>query len=64
MIFRRTLERDLKNRYINTEEVIRYKLHEYIKVGGRISLITDSWARNNKLDYIAVIGYFIRKDSI
>ena len=64
MISRRTLGRDLKDRYIDAKEVMRYKLHEYIKAKGRISLTTDSWAGNNKLDYIAVTSHFIRKDGI
>ena len=64
MISRHTLRKDLKDRYINTKEVMRYELHEYIKAGGRILLITNSWARNNKLDYITIISHFIRKNNI
>jgi hypothetical protein len=30
-------------------------------MGGRIALITDSWAGNNKLDYITITGHFIYK---
>ena len=64
MIFRHMLRRDLKDRYINIKEVIRYKLHKYIKAGGKISLTTDNQAGNNKLDYIAIINHFIKKNNI
>ena len=61
-IARTTLVKDLKVKYVLIEEVIHQKLQEHINSGGRISLTTDAWAGNNKLDYIAVTGHYIKKD--
>jgi hypothetical protein len=37
------------------------KLQDYIRNKGRISLIIDTWARNNELDYTAVTRYWQTK---
>ena len=37
-------------------------MQAHIKVGGRIALIIDTQARNNKLDYIAIIAHIIGKE--
>jgi hypothetical protein len=39
------------------------KLQAYIATGGGISLTTDGWVGNNKLDYIAITGHFIHNSS-
>ena len=43
---------------------MKIKLQDHINTGGlegRISLTTDGWAGNNKLDYIAVTGHWQTK---
>jgi hypothetical protein len=61
-ISRTTLMNDLKAQYQVVEEGTRQTLQEYINTGGRISLTTDAWSGNNKMDYIAVTGHYIIKD--
>jgi hypothetical protein len=60
-ISRRTLMRDLKARYQVAEEIEHQKLQNHVNSGGHISLTTNGWAGNNKLDYIAVTGHFRTK---
>jgi hypothetical protein len=50
--------RDLKVRYQVGEKSIHKKLQGHIATRGRISLTTDAWAGNNKLDYSAVTGHW------
>ena len=61
-ISRTTLMNDLKAQYQVAEEGTRQTLQEHINTGGRISLTTDAWSGNNKMDYIAVTGHYITKD--
>ena len=49
-ISRRTLMKELKARYQTGEAQLKVKLQDHIDTGGRISLTTDGWAGNNKLD--------------
>ena len=60
-ISRRTLMKELKARYQTGEVQLKAKLQDHIDTGGRISLTTDGWAGNNKLDYIAVTGHWQTK---
>jgi hypothetical protein len=60
-VSRRTLIKDLEARYQVGEEQLHQKLQDHVESGGRISLTTDGWAGNNKLDYIAVTGHFETK---
>jgi hypothetical protein len=53
---------DLKAQYQATEEGTRQKLQEHIDTGGRISLTTNAWSSNNKMDYIAVTSHYTTKD--
>src|SRR5437763_5973281 len=57
-ISRRTLINDLKKRYELGEASLHLQLQDHVQAGGRISLTTDGWAGNNKLDYIAVTGHW------
>jgi hypothetical protein len=54
---------DLKNRYKAKEEGVYQKLQDYITIRGRIALTTNSWASNNKLDYITVTRHIIHKST-
>lgn len=58
-ISRRTLMKDLKARYEVGEELLHQKLLDHVEQGGRISLTTDGWAGNNKMDYSAITGHYI-----
>jgi len=49
---------DLKARYIEAEKGQYVKLQAYVDSGGKIILIIDAWAGNNKLDYITVTGHY------
>ena len=53
--------KELKARYQTGEAQLKVKLQDHIDTGGRISLTTDGWAGNNKLDYIAVTGHWQTK---
>jgi hypothetical protein len=44
------------------EEKTRQTLQEHINTRGRISLTTNAWSDNNKMDYIAVTGHYITPD--
>jgi len=61
-IGRRTLMEDLKMLYQAGEEKLHQELQKHVESGGRISLTTNGWAGNNKLDYIAVTGHFRTKE--
>jgi hypothetical protein len=60
-ISRKVLMADLRKRYERGENVQYKDLQDHVESGGRISLTTDGWAGNNKLDYIAVTGHYITK---
>jgi hypothetical protein len=60
-VSRRRLIKDLEARYQVGEEQLHQKLQDHVESGGRISLTTDGWAGNNKLDYITVTGHFETK---
>jgi len=49
---------DLKARYIEAEKGQYVKLQAYVDSGGKIILIIDAWAGNNKLDYITVTRHY------
>jgi hypothetical protein len=49
-----------RDKYEVREEEIYQKLY-YIAISKRIALITNGWASNNKLNYIAVIKHIIYK---
>ncbi len=53
---------DLRDRYEKKESDIFQELQAHISLGGRISLTTDAWAGNNKLDYVAVTGHLIQQN--
>jgi hypothetical protein len=53
---------DLKARYQVREERLHQQLQDHVESRGRISLTTNAWAGNNKLDYITVTGHFRTKE--
>jgi hypothetical protein len=53
---------DLKAQYQVGEEKLHQRLQDHVDSGGRISLITNAWAGNNKLDYVAVTRHFRTKE--
>jgi hypothetical protein len=61
-VSRRILMGDLKAQYQVGEEKLHQRLQDHVDSGGRISLTTDAWAGNNKLDYVAVTGHFRTKE--
>lgn len=60
-ISRQTLRRDIQKRYEEGESAVKDRLMSHVNAGGRISLTTDGWSGNNKLDYDAVTAHWKTK---
>jgi hypothetical protein len=60
---RRDLCRDLKATFEKTQNVIKAKLQEHIKAGGRVSITTDTWSAKNRKEFMAITVHYVDRNT-
>lgn len=59
IISTRTLVRDLKKEFEEGQKVLKAKLAEHVKIGGRFSLTTDCWTASNYKEFAAITIHWV-----